>query len=216
METFSLTSEARSGPLDTSVTQTLLMNLAGAPINFLNPKSAPSSIFKSKFHSPQPRAALFFLSPPLTPTHFVASGHFVHGDLPIRSLRLLPHTSKFAETGEPTSEACEHFFTTACWRMGFLPLTQWDTVRRHFQSLSEHRAPRQSLLSTNWSSPLGFVYLNETLRPSGVCWEKVRNAKYLFFFRLHPLSSFLSSFSLIASQLGEPKILGKHPGPAAL
>lgn len=117
--------------------------------------------------------------------------------------------------GEATSEACEGCFTTACWRMGFLPLTQRDTVRRHFQSLSEHRAPRQSLLSTNRSCPLGFVYLNETLRPSGVCRGKVRNTKYLFFSSSSSLV-FPFFFSLVALQLGEPKILGKHPGPAAL
>lgn len=82
---------------------------------------------------------------------------------------------------EATSEACEYYFTMSCWGMDLYLCLKWDTVRRHFQSLSERRAPRQSSLSTNWSNPLGFVYLNETLRPRGVCWEKVRNAKYLFF-----------------------------------
>lgn len=127
----------------------------------------------------------------------------------------LHRLQSFAEAGEATSEACERGFTTTCWRMGFLSLTQRDTVRRHFRSLSEHGAPRQSLLSTNWSSPLGFVYLNETLRPWGVCWGKVRNAKYLF---LSSSSSFVFPFffSLVALQLREPKILGKHPGSAAL
>lgn len=179
--------------------------------HFHQPEICSKHWFLQPSSSPHNQDLIFFT----TPTHFVASGHFVHGDLPICSLRLVPQTSKFAETGEATSEACEHFFTTACWRMGFLPLTHWDKVRRHFQSSSEHGAPRQSLLSTNWSSPLGFVYLNETLRPSGVCWGKVRNAKYLFF---SSSSSFVLPFffSFVGSRLGEPKILGKHPGPAAL
>lgn len=120
--------------------------------------------FQSKLHSSQPSAAF---SP--APTPFVASGHFVHKDLPSRSRVCFHWLQSFAEAGEATSEACERCFTTTCWRMGFLSLTQRDTVRRHFRSLSEHGAPRQSLLSTNWSNPLGFVYLNETLRPWGVC-----------------------------------------------
>lgn len=94
---------------------------------------------------------------------------------------------------EATTEACEYYFTKSCWGMDLYLCLKWDTVRRHFQSLSEHRAPRQSSLSTNWSNPLGFVYLNETLRPRGVCWEKVRNAKYLFFLGLLPLSFCLFS-----------------------
>lgn len=117
---------------------------------------------------------------------------------------------------EATSEACEYYFTKSCWGMDLYLCLKWDTVRRHFQSLSERRAPRQSSLSTNWSNPLGFVYLNETLRPRGVCWEKVRNAKYLFFLGLLPLSFCLFFFSLPALQLHDPEILGKHPGSAAL
>lgn len=69
-----------------------------------------AQIHPSRLLSPQPPWDSFFT----TPTHFMASGHFVHGDLPIRCLRLLPQTSKFAEPGEATSEACERFFTTAC------------------------------------------------------------------------------------------------------
>lgn len=179
-----------------------------------------SQFWKSYIWSRRPFQAVQALLPtaehrfsPAACTPFVASGHFVHG------IRLFGgvcfhRLQSFAEAGEATSEACEHSFPTTCWRMGFLSLTQRDTVRRHFRSLSEHGAPRQSLLSTNWSSPLGFVYLNETLRPWGVCWGKVRNAKYLFF----PSSSsfvFPFFFSLVALQLHEPKILGKHPGSAA-
>lgn len=112
-----------------------------------------------------------------------------------------------AEAAEATSEACEHCFTTTCWRMGFLPLTQRDTVRRHFRSLSEHGALGQSLLSTNWSSPLGFVYLNETLRPWGVCWGKVRNAKYLFFFFIF----FLFRLSFLLFSLSPSAWWAKNP-----
>lgn len=116
---------------------------------------------------------------------------------------------------EATSEACEYYFTTSCWGMDLCLWWKWDTGRRHFQSLSERRAPRQSSLSTNWSNPLGFVYLNETLRPQGVCWEEVRNAKYLFF---GSSSAFVLPFffPLPALQLHDPEILGKHPGSAAL
>lgn len=56
------------------------------------------------------------------------------------------------------------------------------------------------------------------LDPGGVCWGKVRNAKYLSppVLCLLPLSPSPFFFSLIALQLRDPKILGKHPGSAAL
>lgn len=174
----------------------------------LNPASGPGWGFQSKLHALQ--SSTVFSTP-----------YTLCGKQPFCTWGFAPLQTESASTnfkvlheGEATSEACEYCFTTSLLKDGFLSLTQWDTVRRHFRSLSEHRAPRQSLLSTNWSSPLGFVYLNETLRPWGVCWGKVRNAKYLFL----SSSSFVFTFffSLIVLQLRDPKILGKHPGSAAL
>ena len=128
----------------------------------------------------------------------------------------------FFAQGHQWSWSLEYYFNTSCWGMDLYLWMKRDTFRRHVQSKSERRAPRQSSLSTNWSNPLGFVYLNETLRPRGVCWGEVRNAKYLFFFLL-VFFCFLSSafilaffFSLPALQLHDPEILGKHPGSAAL
>lgn len=125
-------------------------------------------------------------------------------------------TFKFLAQGHQWS--LEYYFNTSCWGMDLYLWMKWDTFRHHFQSKSECRAPRQSSLSTNWSNPLGFVYLNETLRPWGVCWGEVRNAKYRFgfFFFYLPLLFWLFFFSLPALQLHDPEILGKHPGSAAL
>lgn len=132
-----------------------------------------------------------------TPSPFVASSHFVHGALlfcgPILLFFL---TFKFLAQGHQWS--LEYYFNTSCWGMDLYLWMKWDTFRHHFQSKSERQAPKQSSLSTNWSCPLGFVYLNETLRPWGVCWGEVRNAKYrfgFFFFIFRFCSGFFSFLS---------------------
>lgn len=104
---------------------------------------------------------------------------------------------------------------------GFLPLTQRDTVRRHFPSSSERRgAPKAKLIVHKLiQPPFGFVYLNETLRPRGCLLRKSQKCQISFFFLFFLSSSsfaFPFFFSLIALQLHDPKILGKHPGSAAL
>lgn len=177
--------------------------------SFLNPISRPDSDF-----SPSSTAPSQELPHPSSPAPTLAGSHFAHGDLSVCSLPLSPHwLQSISVEGETTSEHC--LLTTTCWRMGFFPSTQCGAVRRHFRSLLEHRAPRQSLLSTNWSKPLGFVYLNGTLRPWGVCWGKSK-MPYIFFPLLHPLSSLFSSFCSYPLQLCEPEILGKHPISVAL
>lgn len=70
---------------------------------------------------------------------------------------------------------------------GFLPLTQRDTVRRHFPSSSERRgAPKAKLIVHKLiQPPFGFVYLNETLRPRGCLLRKSQKCQisfFLFFF----------------------------------
>lgn len=110
--------------------------------------------------------------------------------------------SRAAEHGDVRLRVC---------RTGFLPLTQSGATFKAGQGAGPPL--RQSSLSTHWSSPFSCVYFQESVRPWGVCWGKVRNAKYLFFFSVFIL--LLSSF-LSAAQPGEPEILSKHPDPAAL
>lgn len=157
--------------------------LVYAPFGLLNPASGPALVpIQVPLHTDQ---ALLSLQPftlcskqPFCTwsfTPFVARFYF------LRDFKV------FFAQGHQWS--LEYYFNTSCWRMDLYLWMKWDTFRHHFQSMSERRAPRQSSLSTNWSNPLGFVYLNETLRPWGVCWGEVRNAKYrfvfFFIFRFH-------------------------------
>lgn len=88
--------------------------------------------------------------------------------------------------------------TLICVVEGWMCISGWSETHSGatFKVCQSTGAPRQSSLSTNWSNPLGSVYLNETLRPWGVCWGEVRNAKYRFVFFLFylPLSFWLFSF----------------------
>lgn len=75
-------------------------------------------------------------------------------------------------------------FIMTCWRTGFLALTQAGAT---FGACQSDEPRGKAYCPQTDPAPFGVVYLNETLRPCGVCWGKVRNAKYL-------PSSFLSSF----------------------
>lgn len=152
----------------------------------------PQRWSRSKSHCTQTKH--WFLN---TPSPFVASSHFVHGAL----LLLWPDSTFFATLkffAQGHQWSLEYYFKTSCWGIDLYLWMKWDTFRCHFQSMSERRAPRQSSLSTNWSNPLGFVYLNETLRPWGVCWGEVRNAKYCCFFFVFFIFRFHSGFFLFS------------------
>lgn len=90
-----------------------------------------------------------------------------------------------------------------------------------FQAHQNTGAPKAKLIVHKLiQGPFVSVYLNETLRPWGCLLRKSQKCQISFFFflllRLLPLSPSPFFFSLIALQLRDPKILGKHPGSAAL